>query len=77
MLGASHTKDLRNGSGPSLHVTQHEVGTTECDWVGCGPMTCYPSEAALYTGCPRRSYEVLKCLIFVFQFIRLLERSYF
>ena len=27
--------------------------------------------------CPRRSYKVLKCLIFSFPFIRLLERSYF
>ena len=31
----------------------------------------------LNAGCPRRSYKVLQCLIFVFAFIRLLERSYF
>ena len=31
----------------------------------------------IYTGRPRRSYKVLKGLIFVFPFIRLLERSYF
>ena len=29
------------------------------------------------SGCPRRSYKVLKGLIFPFPFIRLLERSYF
>ena len=27
-------------------------------------------------GCPRRSYKVVKGLIFVFPFIRVLERSY-
>ena len=31
----------------------------------------------LLPGCPRRSYKVLYCLIFVFTFIKLLERSYF
>ena len=29
------------------------------------------------TGCPSRSYKVLKGLILVFPFIRLLERSYY
>ena len=27
--GSSHTKDVENGSGPSLHGTHDEVGTTE------------------------------------------------
>ena len=30
--GSSHTKDLRNGSGPCLHGTQDEVGTTKHNW---------------------------------------------
>ena len=54
--GSSHTKDVKNGSGPCLHGTQDEVGTTKHDWLAwcqynvlaCGPMTCYLSEAALY-----------------------------
>ena len=37
----------------------------------------FTSLACTLTGCPRRSYKVLKGLIFVFPFIRLLERSYF
>ena len=56
--GPSHTKDFNNGSSPCLHGTQDEVGTTKHNWsawcqynvtggVACGPMTRYPSEAAL------------------------------
>ena len=30
--GPSHTKDFKNGSGPSLHDTQDEVGTTKHNW---------------------------------------------
>ena len=30
--GSSHTKDFKNGSGPCLHGTQDEVGTTKHDW---------------------------------------------
>ena len=28
VLGLGHTKYFKNGSGPCLHGTQHEVGTT-------------------------------------------------
>ena len=31
--GSSHTKNFRNGSGPCLHGTQDEVGTTKHDWL--------------------------------------------
>ena len=31
--GSSHTKDIKNGSGPCLHGTQDEVGTTTHDWL--------------------------------------------
>ena len=30
--GPSHTKDIKNGSGPCLHGTQDEVGTTKHKW---------------------------------------------
>ena len=30
--GSSHTKDVKNGSGPCLHGTQDEVGTTKHNW---------------------------------------------
>ena len=30
--GSSHTKDCRNGSGPCLHGTYDEVGTTKHNW---------------------------------------------
>ena len=30
--GSSHTKDIENGSGPCLHGTQDEVGTTKHNW---------------------------------------------
>ena len=32
VLGPGHTKDIKNGSGPCLHGTQHEVGTTKQNW---------------------------------------------
>ena len=55
--GSSHTKDVKNGSGPYLHSSHDELGTrkhnlsSQCNynvtgWVGmlaCGRMTCYPS----------------------------------
>ena len=44
--GSSHTKDVENGSGPWLHGT-HGVSIMKLDGLACGPMTCYPSEAAL------------------------------
>ena len=54
---SSHTKAIKIGSGPCLHGTYDEVGTTKHDWPGvsimglgelaCGPVTCYLSEAAL------------------------------
>ena len=31
--GSSHTKDIKNGSGPSLHGTHDEVGTTKHNWL--------------------------------------------
>ena len=30
--GYSHTKDGKNGSGPCLHGSQDEVGTTKHNW---------------------------------------------
>ena len=30
--GSSHTKDVKNGSGPCLHGTHDEVGTTKHNW---------------------------------------------
>ena len=30
--GSSHTKDVKNGSGPCLHGTQDEVGTMKHNW---------------------------------------------
>ena len=58
--GSSHTKDFKNVSGPCLHGTQDEVGTTkhiwlaQCQynvtWLACGPMICYPSEAVSSQG---------------------------
>ena len=57
--GSSHTKDVKNGTGPCLHGTQDEVGTTKHNWsarcqynvtawvIAFGPMRCYFSEAAL------------------------------
>ena len=30
--GSSHTKDAKNGSGPCLHGTYDEVGTTKHNW---------------------------------------------
>ena len=30
--GSSHTKDFKNGSGPCLHGTYDEVGTTKHTW---------------------------------------------
>ena len=30
--GSSHTKDFKNGSGPCLHGTYDEVGTTKHNW---------------------------------------------
>ena len=30
--GSSHTKDVKNGSGPCLHGTQDEVGTKKHNW---------------------------------------------
>ena len=30
--GSSHTKDIKNGSGPRLHGIQDEVGTTKHNW---------------------------------------------
>ena len=30
--GSSHTKDYKNGSGPCLHGTRDEVGTTKHNW---------------------------------------------
>ena len=30
--GSGHTKDLKNGSGPCLHGTYDEVGTTKHNW---------------------------------------------
>ena len=30
--GSSHTKDFKNGSGPSLHGTYDEMGTTKHNW---------------------------------------------
>ena len=44
--GSSHTKDVENGSGPCLHGT-HGVSIMKLGGLACGPMTCYPSEAAL------------------------------
>ena len=46
---ASHTKDVKNGSGPCLHGTQDEVGTTKHNWSALCQynVTCYSSEAAL------------------------------
>ena len=55
---SSHTKDFKNGSGPCLHVTYDEVGTTKHNWtVWCQynvtgwvimwACECYPSDAAL------------------------------
>ena len=32
VLGSSHTKDFKNGSGTCLHGTLHEVGTTKHNW---------------------------------------------
>ena len=32
VLGPGHTKDFKNGSGPCLHLTQNEVGTTKHKW---------------------------------------------
>ena len=29
--GSSHTKDVKNGSGPCLHGTHDEVGTMKCN----------------------------------------------
>ena len=34
--GSSHTKDLKNGSGPCLYGTQDEVGTTKHNWSARG-----------------------------------------
>ena len=31
--GSSHTKDVKNGSGPCLHGTQLEIGTTKHNWL--------------------------------------------
>ena len=31
--GSSHTKDFKNGSGPCLHGTYDEVGTTKHTWL--------------------------------------------
>ena len=31
--GSSHTKDVKNGSGPCLHVTHNEAGTTKRNWL--------------------------------------------
>ena len=60
MLGQGHTKDFKNGSGPSLHGTQDAVRNTKHNWsarcqynvTGLGSMwaydiNCCPSEAAL------------------------------
>ena len=30
--GSSHTTDFKNGSGPCLHGTNDEVGTTKHNW---------------------------------------------
>ena len=30
--GSSHTKDVKNGSGPCLHGSHDEVGTTKHNW---------------------------------------------
>ena len=30
---SSHTKDFKNGSGPCLHCTYDEVGTTKHNWL--------------------------------------------
>ena len=30
--GSSHTKDVKNGSGPCLHGTHDEEGTTKHNW---------------------------------------------
>ena len=30
--GSSHTKDFKNRTGPCLHGTQDEVGTTKHNW---------------------------------------------
>ena len=30
--GSNHTKDFINGSGPSLHGTHNEGGTTKHNW---------------------------------------------
>ena len=57
-LSSSHTKDIKNGSGPCLNGTQDEVGTKKHNWsalcqynglggLACWPMTCYPSEVAI------------------------------
>ena len=31
--GSSYTKDFKNGSGPCLHGTQDEGGTTKHNWL--------------------------------------------
>ena len=31
-VGPSHTKDVKNDSGPCLHGIQHEVGTMKHNW---------------------------------------------
>ena len=31
--GSSHTKDVKNGSGPCLHGTHDEGGTTKHNWL--------------------------------------------
>ena len=38
---SSHTKDDKNGSGPCLHGTQDEVGTTKHNWSACCQYICH------------------------------------
>ena len=33
--GSSHTKDVKNESGPCLHGTHDEVGTAKHNWLAC------------------------------------------
>ena len=47
MLGPGHTKDIKNDSGPCLHGTQDEVGTTKLNWLVTGwvSMSTYKERA--------------------------------
>ena len=45
--------------------------------IQCHALARMKGESSTCTGCPHRSYKVLKGLIFVFPLIKLSERSYF